>query len=381
MAKIMLSAGEVSGDVHASYLVNELRKLIPDSIFFGMGSDRLRSVGVDVRIDISRRGTIGILEAIPNAIPIYFSFRKLVSFLNADRPDLLILVDSQGINVPLALAARKLGIKTVYYLSPQEWLWGSPAGVKKIADSLDLIIAIFEPEYNAYLSAGANVFYSGHPLIDIVKPSLSPDDARLKYLGDTKSPFPVISLCPGSRKQEVFGLFPLLLDSADIIRRAFPSARFLIPASAPFYLDYFKEHAASRKADVFPGGTYDILSISDLAICASGTINLEASILGVPNLMIYKLSAISYLIGKYLLKIDRKLKYFSMPNLLLDKLVVPELIMGNASSVNISSESISMLSDPSRIENIRNSFCSLRSHLGSSGVIRRAAERISVLLA
>ncbi len=372
--KIMVSAGEVSGDVHASYLIKELSRLLPGAYFFGMGADRLREVGVDVRLDISRRGTIGIFEALPNLFPIYFSYRKLVSLLEQERPDALILVDSQGINVPLAKAARKRGIKTIYYIAPQEWLWGTPAGVKNISSTLDLIIAIFEKEYLSYRSAGANVFYFGHPLIDIAKPSLSLSDSLNKYIGkNDPTPYPIISICPGSRKQEVLGLFPIFLASINIIKRSFPSARFFIPASTDYFYNYFLDFVKSHDISVFSGGTYDLLSISDLAICASGTINLEASLLSVPNLMVYRLSRLSYFIGKNILKIDRKLSYFSMPNILLDKMVVPELIMDNANPSSIAKEAISILSDRSRIVKIKTAFSLLRSQLGAPGVILKAA--------
>lgn len=169
--KIMVSAGEVSGDVHGSYLIKEFKKLRPDIFFFGMGSERLAAEGVDVKFDITKRGTIGILEALPNILPVYSTFLKMKKLLLREKPDLVLLIDSQGFNMPFAKFCKKAGFKTVYYIAPQEWLWGTPRGIKRVADTVDLIVAIFQKEYEAYRAAGANVVYFGHPLVDIVKVS------------------------------------------------------------------------------------------------------------------------------------------------------------------------------------------------------------------
>jgi len=155
--KIMFSAGEVSGDMHAAYLAEEIKKIDPQLSLFGMGSERLRSCGVDIRCDISKQATIGLLEALPNIANLYSAFLKMKGLLANEKPNLLILVDSQGFNVPLAKFAKSLGIRTVYYIPPQEWLWGTEKNAKKIASSLDLIIAIFEKEYLIYKEFGANV--------------------------------------------------------------------------------------------------------------------------------------------------------------------------------------------------------------------------------
>ncbi|MFA4966899.1 MAG: lipid-A-disaccharide synthase, partial [Candidatus Margulisiibacteriota bacterium] len=199
--KIMLSAGEVSGDVHGAYLVRELKKLNPDIYFFGMGSERLSAEGVDIKYDITSRGSIGLLEAFPNAFPIYLTYKKMIGLMRKERPNLLILIDSQGFNLPLAKEARKLGIRTVYYIAPQDWLWGTPAGVKKVAATAGLIVAIFEKEYDSYKKAGANVIYFGHPLIDIVKTDVAKKQRSA----------PLVAICPGSRPQEIKGLLSILV--------------------------------------------------------------------------------------------------------------------------------------------------------------------------
>jgi lipid-A-disaccharide synthase len=363
--KIMVSAGEVSGDVHGSFLVRELKKISPDIYFFGMGSEQLAAAGVDVRFDIARRGTIGISEALPNLLPIYFVYRRLVSLLKKEKPDLLLLIDSQGINLPRAKAAKKLGIKTVYYVAPQEWLWGTPKGVKRVAETVSLIISIFEKEHHIYKEAGANSVYFGHPLVDIVRSSAVKEGRG-----------PVIALCPGSRQQEIKGLLPILLKAGEKIQKEIPEAVFLMPIASNALVKEIPPFATGFNVKAVLGHTYDVLAASDLAICTSGTINLEASILGTPNIMIYKASLLTYLIGKYILKIGEKIKYLSMPNLLLAEKVVPEFIMQDAAPDKIAKEALAILKNPSRQKEMKEAFERLRQKLGAPGVIAKCAKTI-----
>lgn len=373
--KVMISAGEVSGDTHGTYLVRELKKLDPNLYFFGMGSEKLLAEGVDIKFDITKRGSIGIFEALPNVIPIYLTYLKLVALMKKEKPDLLLLVDSQGINMPLAKAAKKLGIKTVYYIAPQEWLWGTKKGVKKVSRTIDQIVAIFEQEKDVYAKEKANVIYEGHPLIDIVKPTKSTAEVKKEYFGDPNCQ--MIAICPGSRTQEIRGLFPILLEAGELISRRLPNAKFIVPAAST---DMIKEVFGQVGEDFRPlavvGHTYDILAASDLALCASGTINLEASILGTPNIMVYKLHPLTYLMGKYVLKIGEKLKHFSMPNILLDEAAIPELVMEQVNPQKIAEESIEIMRDASRRQKMTASFDKLRGKLGSPGVIKRVASAI-----
>lgn len=366
--KIMLSAGEVSGDVHGYYLVRELKKLRPDIYFFGMGSERLAAEGVDIKFDICKRGTIGILEALPNLFPIYSTFLKMKNLLLKEKPDLVLLIDSQGFNMPFAKFCKKAGFKTVYYIAPQEWLWGTQRGVNKVAKAIDLIVAIFEKEFEIYKKAGANVVYFGHPLIDIdIVNGRNPLAVNGK---------PVISICPGSRTQEIKGLLPILLKAGELIKKELPEAEFLVPVSSrKLFQEIFDLVGDFRPKAVFEQ-TYDALAASDLAICSSGTINLEASLLGTPNIMVYKLSPLTYFIGMYILKIGQKIKYFSMPNILLEKLVIPELVMKDAMPEKIAAEALDILRNANRREEMKRSFEELRAKLGSPGVIARAAESI-----
>ncbi|MBI5701499.1 lipid-A-disaccharide synthase [Candidatus Saganbacteria bacterium] len=368
--KFFISACETSGDMHAAHLVEEIKKIAPLSTFLGIGSEHMRASGVNVLFDMSPRGTIGILETLPNLRSIYSFFSTAKELLLAERPDALILIDSQGFNVPLAQYAKKIGIKTIYYIAPQEWLWGSDKNLLKIAKSLDLIIAIFEKEYKIYDAAKANVLYFGHPLLDIVKPTYSREEAQ-NLFNPGKSP--LICLCPGSRVQEIKNLFPILIKAAEIIKENIPEIKLIILVSSGWLKPQIEKILAKYKikADLVEGYKYDVLNISDLALAASGTINLEASILGTQNIMIYKLNPLTYWIGKNILKIDKKMKYFSMPNILLDEKFIEEFVQDKAKPEAIAAASLNILKKKSKLYNNK-----LLRLLGQRPVISKAAQAI-----
>lgn len=378
MKKIMLSAGEVSGDVHGSYLVKELKKLAPDAYFFGMGSEKLKAAGVDIKFDITKRGTIGLIEALPNLFPIYFIFRKLVKLLETEKPDILILIDSQGINMPLAAAAKKRNIKTVYYIAPQEWLWGTEKGIKKVVETIDLIVAVFEKECEIYKKAGGNVIYFGHPLLDIVL-SAQVLSSKLAQTSERRTSNiehrTTIALCPGSRTQEIRNIFPILLEAAKLIQKQIPDVQFLIPAASKAIADQLASRIQNLESfQITQDQTYQSLASSDLVIATSGTINLEATILGIPNIMVYKLSPLTYWIGKKILHLDKKLKYFSMPNIIADQKIIPELIMGFANPTKIASEASLALMN--RKQTIKDDLRRVVSKLGMPGSLARIARAI-----
>lgn len=365
----MISAGEVSGDKHGAHLVKAIKELDPKAVLFGIGSEALLSQGVNIKFDISRQGTVGIFEALPHIVPVYLAYRKAVQLLKKEKPDILVLVDSQGFNIPLAKTAKKLGIKTAYYIAPQEWLWGTKKGIDKISKLLNLIVAIFEEEYKIYKDAGANVVYFGHPLLDIVSPSLSKIEFCKKFNLDPEKK--IIAICPGSRIRELKKIAPLLLAATAKIFKKYPDAQFLIPlASTQFIREIFKV-IDNYHATAIVGQTYNLLNASDLVIATSGTINLEATILEKPNIMVYRLSYLTYLLGKYILRI--KLPFYSMPNLLANREVIPELTQEKATSKEISNTAISLLER-------KVDFKEVKSKLGKEGAIKKAAKAILDLL-
>ena len=360
--KILISAAEVSGDVHGCALARELKKLSPDIFLYGMGGEKMRAAGVDVRLDITEYSTIGLLEALTYLPRQFAAFRFMVTLLKKDRPDILVLIDAQGFNVPLAKAAKKLGIKTCYYIAPQEWLWGTPKNAKIIAETLDKIIAIFEEEYKIYKNFGANVVYNGHPLLDIVKTSSAKEETRNS-----------IAICPGSRRQEFKHLLPILLEAAKMLHAKFPDLEFVIPLSSPRFRPLLKNILGRSllPVKIIEGHTYDVLAHSRLALAASGTIVLESVILNTPVIMAYKLSMFTEFIGKKILGI--KLPFYSMPNLLANENIVTELVQKNCSPEKIYAEAVELLKNPQK-QTLR--FPKILKTLGQSGAIQKAAEEL-----
>ncbi len=374
--KIMLSAAEVSGDVHGAALAEAIKSLNRDAVLFGMGGERMAEAGVDVRLDITEKSSVGISEAVRNIPSHIGSLRSLVSLMRAEKPDALVLIDAQGFHMPLAKEARKLGIRTVYYIAPQEWLWGTRRGVKRVADAVDLIVAVFAKEFEAYRKAGANVIYEGHPIIDIAKPAYPRDEFRAASAVGASGPF--IGLFPGSRRHEIERLLPVMLDALEIIRSKIGSVNPILGLSSSKFKAEIEREIDRRKINIslIEGGTYDALSACDVSIAASGTILLEAAVLQSPIIMTYKLSSFTEFVARFLLRIHKKLSFYAMPNILADKKIIPEYVLENATAGNLADEALSLLADPGRIKRMKDEMAALRGQLGEPGVVARVAQKI-----
>jgi lipid-A-disaccharide synthase len=374
--KLMISAAEVSGDVHGAALALELKKARPDIHLFGMGGEKMAAAGVNVRLDITDKSTIGVIEPL-KFIPSHIrSLKFLVQLMKDERPDALIVIDAQGFHMPLVKEAKKLNIRTIYYIAPQEWLWGTERGVKSVAKAVDLIVAVFQKEFEAYKKAGANVVYFGHPVLDIAKPSQTKE--RLKLASYVEADAPFVGLFPGSRRQEIERLLPVMLDAIKLIRVKFGKINPLLGLSSSKFRDKVEQmvERSNVNLSIVEGGTYDTLSAADVSIAASGTILLEAAVLDAPIIMTYKLSPLSYFIGKRILKIDRKLPYYSMPNIMAGERIIPEFVMADANAENIANEVVSLLADRSKIEKMKRAFARVKALLGEPGVVTRAARGI-----
>ncbi len=372
--KIMFSVCEVSGDAHGAALATEIKKISPEAYLFGMGGESMRRAGVDIRIDITEASTIGIAEAVRN-IPINFiAFLRMRSMLKRMRPDALVLIDAQGFNMPLAKSAKALGIKTVYYIAPQEWLWGTEKGVKAVAQTITKIIAIFEEEAHIYTKAGANVSYFGHPVVDVAKPTLPAGEIIKRFNIDIN--YPIIGLFPGSRMQEINSIFPIMLEVCRIIDDSVGGGRFLLGVASSKLKGKIEKLTSKSGLNItlIEGMTYDLLKSTDVNIAASGTITLEAACLDSPIVMLYKVSPITYFIGKKILKI--KLPFYSMPNLLAGKRIIPEFVQKDINPKLIADQSIHLIVYPELVSEMRRGFASVRAKLGEPGVVERVAKEI-----
>lgn len=367
--KILIVAGETSGDLHGAQLVKAARSLDPTLHFYGVGGKYLRNTGTEVVFDNSEVAVVGIVEVLSKLRSIFKVFRWLRRSLDRNRPALVVLIDFPEFNLRLAKKANKRGIPVFYYISPQVWAWRT-GRVKKIAKLVHKLAVILPFEVSFYRERGIDCEFVGHPLIDIVKPRFSKEEAfQIFHLNKGKR---VIGLLPGSRKEEVHKLLPVLLKSADLLLRDFPNLQFVIPIAPGINRSEIEREASRFSMDIrlVEEHNYDVLNICDLVITASGTVTLEAAIMNIPMVIIYKVSFLSYLVGRLLVKV----KHIGLVNLIAEKTIVPELVQGRASPVNIFDEASRMLKNPSLLRTIKGELARVKEKLGNPGASQRAAQ-------
>lgn len=367
--KILIVAGETSGDLLGAHLVKAVLSMDPGLRFYGVGGKHLRSMGTDVIFDSSELAVVGIVEVFSRLHSNYRAFRWLKRSLGRDKPALVVLVDFPELNLRLAKEAYKRKIPVFYYISPQVWAWRR-GRVKKIAKLVHKLVVILPFEVPFYRQRGIDCEFVGHPLIDIVKPHLSKEEAHEKFLLDKDKR--TIGLLPGSRKEEVQNLLPVLLKSAHLLLRDFPNLQFIIPLAPAIDRFEVEKSIADFNVDIKVVGEhiYDVLNICDLVITASGTATLEAAIMRTPMIIVYKVSFLSYLVGRLLVKV----KSIGLVNLIAEKRIVPELIQGQASPINIFNEASKMLKNPLLLSMIRGELDNVKEQLGAPGTSQRAAQ-------
>jgi len=367
--KILISATEVSGDIHAANLVKAIKRIDPHVKFVGIGGERMQKAGVDVRSITVHMGTVGFLEG----IKYYPSFLKIRSMMKKilleERPHLLILIDSRDFNLSIAHLAKKFNIPTVYYIAPPVWAWPDRKG-KRVARTLERVIAIFPFEAEIYRECGAKVSFVGHPLLDIVRPSMSKEESFRKFGLDSDG-F-IIGLLPGSREQEISNLLPLMLSTSGKVSKKLKNVQFLLALSSSIFKDKIMEmiNKSEVTVKIVADGVYDVMNISHLLITSSGTATLEASCLGTPMIIVYKTFLSTYLIGKILVK----LPYIGLPNILANKMIVPELLQFQAKPDRLSNLVLELLNHPQKLEKMRIELKKVVKKLGEPGALNRAAE-------
>ncbi len=369
--KILISATEVSGDMHAANLVKAIRRINPGTKFVGIGGERMQKAGVDVRSITTHMGTIGLLEGV-KYYPFFLKIRSMMKkILMEERPHLLVLIDSRDFNLGIARLGKKFGIPAVYYIAPPVWAWPDHKG-KRVARTLEKIIAIFPFEAEIYRECGAKVAFVGHPLLDMVKPSMSKEEVYRKF-GLNSGGF-IIGLLPGSREQEINNLLPLMLSTAAKVSKRLKNVQFLLPLSSSVFADRIARivNKSEVSVKIVTDGVYEVMNISHLLITSSGTATLEASCLGTPMIIVYKTSLSTWLMAKILLK----LPYIGFPNILANKTIVPELLQFQAKPDRLSNLVLELLNHPQTLETMRMGLRKVVKKLGEPGAIDRAAKVI-----
>lgn len=371
MCKIMISVGEASGDMHGASVASALKNIMPDIEIFGMGGQNMRAAGVDIVYDIADLGVIGLVEVLKNLRKLFRLRDQLSALMDERKPDALVVIDYPGFNMRLAKVARQKGIPVISYISPSAWAWGK-GRAKEVAETVQKVAAIFPFEAEVYREAGADVTFVGHPLVDIVKPSMSRQEAYQYFGADPANP--VVLLMPGSRLQEITNLLPEMLKSAEKIVEVVPDCQFFLPVASTISRETLQDILSQYKVRVnlTCDRNYDLMNIAQVAIAASGTATLETSLMNVPTVIIYKVAALTYFLGKFLVKIP----YIGLPNIVAGRKVVPELIQSAAQADNISQESLKILTNQTERDRILKDLAEIRQKLGSTGAIGKVAQVI-----
>jgi lipid-A-disaccharide synthase len=362
----MIIAGEASGDLHGARLVSAMRGLNPDLDFFGIGGDALRRAGVQVRVDNSEMAVVGLFEAFPKMRVLFRALRTAKHDLKEIHPALLILIDFPDFNLRVAAAAKKLGIPVMYYISPQVWAWRT-GRVKKIKKLVDHMVVIFPFEVDFYKEWDVPVTFVGHPLLDS-----TPPQGTVKQAEDLKGDGVLVGLLAGSRSQEVTRLLPTMVKVAEILSERVEGVRFAIPVASSVSRDLVEGIVRDGKAEflVLSNRLHDVLDQATLVITASGTVTLEAAIAGTPMIIVYKISPLSYWLGKRLIRV----KHIGLANLVAERPIVPELIQREASVERIADEALSMIGDEKRLAWMRRELLRTGQSLGAPGASNRAAK-------
>ena len=370
----MFSAGEVSADVHAVNLAKKLYELDPNLYLFGVGGERLKAAGVDVKYDIIDMSTVGVIEYFRYYLPLRRAGNGIIKMMEEEQPDVVILIDTQGFNIGIAKGAKARGIPTIFYYPPQAWYikvyqFGEKV-VKEVMETVDHVISTFPREYEVYKKWGDNVTYVGYPDVEMIKPSKSEDEVY-KSLG-IEANHKVIGIFPGSRWQEVKRLLPVLLQAADKIHAIDKKIEFIVSISAEFLEEYIREQVKGFDfIRVSNELSYNLMIICDAIIACSGTITLEAAVIGVPTVVVYKTSFITYNLGKRILNTP----YISHPNIIAGRQILPELIQKEASAETIAAKTLEMMSDPLN-RKVRDDLAQVGKKLGKDENILDKASRI-----
>ena len=373
--RIMIVAGEASGDIYGADLAREAHRLDPELHFFGIGGQRMREAGVQTMVDSADMAVVGLVEVLKHFDVISAAFLKLKKMLREDPPALLILIDYPGFNLRLAKVARRAGVKVLYYISPQIWAWRQ-GRLKKIARLVDHMAVILPFEAAFYERAGVPVTFVGHPLLDMVQVTMNREQAAASFGLDPSRK--IVGLFPGSRNNEIERLLPVIIDSARVLEKQFPGLQFVVPVASTLNEDDLAPQILAAGIDVMftHERIHDLIRACDAVISVSGTVTLEIALIGTPMVIIYKLSPLTYLLAKQLVKIE----HIGLCNIIAGETVVRELIQHEANPDMISAEIGKILGNVMYANEIKHKLSAVRSQLKSGGASANVARLIQMLL-
>ena len=384
--KIFISTGEVSGDLHGSLLAKELfeesSKRSIDLEIYGLGGEKMREAGVEIIKDTTPISAIGIWEAVPLILPMMRIQKQFLNLLITESPNCLVLIDYMGPNISIGrkLKKKKINMPIYYYIAPQEWAWrvGNNSTTDLIGFS-DKIFAIFQQEANFYRKRGGKVSWIGHPMVDLTKKLPTKKESR-KYL-DLASNQNILLIMPASRPQELKYILPTFIRVAQKLQRKYPDLVVFIPSCRDVFDQSFQKALDKNNingrvistSEIEENKVY-IYSLSKLALCKSGTVNMELALYGIPQVVGYKVSRVTAFIAKKILNF--KLRFISPINLLMKRQIVPEFVQKEFNVNSVFRKSCKLLEKNNEKLKMKQGYKLLKNNLGDEGVTKRAAKEI-----
>lgn len=374
---VLISAGEASGDLHAANLVKELKIISPDVSITAMGGDNLREAGANVIIDCADLAVVGLVEVLINYRKIKRAFNQLADVVRKEKPDLLILVDYQEFNIKLAQVAKESGVKVLFYIGPQVWAW-RPKRVHKIRQRVDMMAVLFPFEVAFYENANVPVEFVGNPLVDEVYANKESDELLKTYqLSENKT---TIGLFPGSRRAEILKVLPIQLETARYLIKRQENLQFVLAVASTLDAEEIKlqcEGYEDLDIKFVQDRPYNIMSICDAIVTASGTATLEIGLMGIPFAITYKISPISYAIFKRMISVDD----VGLVNIVAEKRIINEYIQDEAKPNLIGDEIIKILSNTEYRQKMISDMSEVRNKLGAEGGSKNVAKLAARMLA
>ncbi len=361
---VVMVAGEASGDQHGAHLIRELKKRRPDLRVAAVGGRAMQAAGAEIVIPADRLSVVGVTEVVAKIPRLVSAMTELKRLLVRAHPDLLILIDFPDFNLHLAAAAKRAGIPVLYYISPQIWAWRA-GRVKKIRARVDHMAVILPFEAEFYARHGIPVSFVGHPLMDAPENSAAPPPCSSRP--------PIVALLPGSRDREVARLLPEMLKSAALLKRSHAGLRFMVsraPTIAPAMIRDIVDRAGPADLEITDEPVHSLFSRCRVAVAASGTVTLEAALCGTPTVIAYKVSPLSYLLGRLMIRVQ----HIGLANLIAGGRLMPELIQHQATAAAIAREVRTLLSDPALYANACTGLGEVRRKLGHAGASGRVAD-------
>lgn len=369
--KILISAGEASGDLYASLVVEELRRRLPGVGFFGCTGPRLRTSGVETVVDAASLAVVGLLEVVSHIPRIYGEYRKLIRAAEERRPDIAILTDSPDFHLRAASRLHRMGIPVVYLVAPQVWAWRK-GRIRQMRQTIQRLLCIFPFEEEFFRREGVRADYIGHPLVALAAPSLTKDEFFRKHR--LAAGRPLIAILPGSRKGESLRHLPALLDASQRLYRE-RAVNLVLPASATTGIEFFRSRVGNTPVRVIEGESWDAIAHADVALAASGTVTVEAALLGTPMVTFYRVSAPSWIAGKLLVRVP----FYSMVNLIAGRRLVPELMQSQMTGQALAMETGRLLGDSAARAEMCAGLAEVRRKLGQSGPLSAPAQAAAIV--